>query len=336
MGEQVLLSNSSGYNPGTDVMKARDVKLEPSSHKGVFVGKMIAPVNGFNHAMLSLDLHHMPPGLHTGLHRHDETLLHVLSGSGYSIIDNVRYEWEPGDSIHIKPGVWHQHWNTSSAAANMLACKPTPLLNHIRPFFPSIAKGDDFIAVGDDYIPDHPFGLGRQELLIRSRESTGLDFPDFKQRQAALAERLKNGRTIMKGKDVRWELWSDKGEFNAYLLDPVLGFECRTAIIGMQAIPPGSHNESHVHDEAIVYILRGKGIVLVDDKRIDVEAGDSIFVHFNTWHQFWNLDKSEPFLQIRFTTWGLENYLFPFPYLETDDNIAASDLDPGYVPRTPW
>ena len=53
--------------------------------------------------------------IHTGGHRHQGGLIiYVVEGSGYSMVDGVKEEWEAGDLLllPLKPGgVEHQHFN---------------------------------------------------------------------------------------------------------------------------------------------------------------------------------------------------------------------------------
>ncbi|MGH2383450.1 MAG: cupin domain-containing protein [Candidatus Limnocylindria bacterium] len=53
--------------------------------------------------------------VHSGAHRHQGGLIiYVIEGSGYTIIDGVKEEWEAGDLLllPLKPGgVEHQHFN---------------------------------------------------------------------------------------------------------------------------------------------------------------------------------------------------------------------------------
>lgn len=54
------------------------------------------------------------PGEHTQSHRHmSSTLYCVLEGSGYSLIDGERFEWERNDIFAIPSWCWHEHVNTS-------------------------------------------------------------------------------------------------------------------------------------------------------------------------------------------------------------------------------
>ena len=112
----------------------------------------------------------------------------------------------------------------------MLAARTTPLLNYLKAFGEPVVKGEAFTPLGD-YIPDHPFGLGKQEPLMGiDKEWPGRPYARWLERTKQERERQrKEGRTIMKGKDVRWEKETNHaGEVNAQLADRSLGFDTRT------------------------------------------------------------------------------------------------------------
>lgn len=61
---------------------------------------------------LSAVMHELAPGLWQSRHRHGgEAWLHVVSGHGHSDIDDVSYEWGPGDLVVVDHWAWHQHFN---------------------------------------------------------------------------------------------------------------------------------------------------------------------------------------------------------------------------------
>ncbi len=66
-------------------------------------------------------------------HRHTyETILFVLEGSGYSVVEGDRVEWEAGDALHIPPWSWHQHFNTDSdKEVKFLSGTNAPLLQSV-------------------------------------------------------------------------------------------------------------------------------------------------------------------------------------------------------------
>jgi quercetin dioxygenase-like cupin family protein len=54
-------------------------------------------------------------------------------------------------------------------------------------------------------------------------------------------------------------------------------------------IPPGKSNHGHGHqNEAVFYILQGKGYEIHDDRRYDWEQGDLVVVHVDSVHRHFN------------------------------------------------
>lgn len=60
----------------------------------------------------------LEPGSRSGMHRHaSEELVIVLSGRGYDVHDDERWNWEEGDLIVIPAMTAHQHFNTGNSTA---------------------------------------------------------------------------------------------------------------------------------------------------------------------------------------------------------------------------
>ncbi|MHB2022623.1 MAG: cupin domain-containing protein [Mycobacteriales bacterium] len=67
---------------------------------------------GYRTSGLSAVMHELAPGLWQARHRHGgEAWLHVVSGHGHSDIDDVSYDWGPGDLVVVDHWAWHQHFN---------------------------------------------------------------------------------------------------------------------------------------------------------------------------------------------------------------------------------
>ncbi|OJH39888.1 iron-containing redox enzyme family protein [Cystobacter ferrugineus] len=59
---------------------------------------------------VSFSVGELAPGHATSNHRHAyESLIYVLEGSGWSIIEGQRVEWRAGDALYVPPWNWHQH-----------------------------------------------------------------------------------------------------------------------------------------------------------------------------------------------------------------------------------
>lgn len=96
------------------IMRAEDVKIERSVHKGDWRAALVDEAVGFQNRLLGMYVQQLPPECHTETHKHGEAIVYVLSGHGYSIVDGVRHDWGAGDCIFIQPGQLHQHFNPSS------------------------------------------------------------------------------------------------------------------------------------------------------------------------------------------------------------------------------
>ncbi|MCP5004357.1 MAG: cupin domain-containing protein [Planctomycetes bacterium] len=69
----------------------------------------------------------------SGNHRHYyESLIYIISGNGYSVVEGNKVEWEASDALHIPPWAWHQHFNTDpEKEAKHLSGTNEPLLQSV-------------------------------------------------------------------------------------------------------------------------------------------------------------------------------------------------------------
>ncbi len=82
---------------------------------------------------IGVDITTIGPSSNDRKHRHTyETILFVLEGSGYSVVEGDRVEWEAGDALHIPPWAWHQHFNTDpDKEVKFLSGTNAPLLQSV-------------------------------------------------------------------------------------------------------------------------------------------------------------------------------------------------------------
>jgi gentisate 1,2-dioxygenase len=69
----------------------------------------------------------------SGNHRHYyESLIYIISGKGYSVVESNKVEWESGDIIYAPPWSWHQHFNTDpDNEVRYVAYTNAPLLQNV-------------------------------------------------------------------------------------------------------------------------------------------------------------------------------------------------------------
>ena len=98
---------------GRKFIKAEDVKLEWEAQNGVWMGPLVSQELGFENRIIEVDCHIYPPHSRSITHKHNEAIIIVLRGRGYSRLDEERIDWKAGDTLYIGQGVWHQHSVTS-------------------------------------------------------------------------------------------------------------------------------------------------------------------------------------------------------------------------------
>jgi quercetin dioxygenase-like cupin family protein len=82
---------------------------------------------------ISVTIGGLLPGGQSNRHRHTyETILYVLEGHGYSLVEDQRIDWEAGDAVYIPVWAWHHHVNLDTEKpAKYLACENAPMLQNM-------------------------------------------------------------------------------------------------------------------------------------------------------------------------------------------------------------
>ncbi len=62
---------------------------------------------------MNIHISEIEPGQKTRAHKHhNEAIVYIMQGKGYSLVQGEKYEWEAGDFLYIPVFNWHQHFNT--------------------------------------------------------------------------------------------------------------------------------------------------------------------------------------------------------------------------------
>ncbi len=112
------------------LLKSEDIKLEATN-----MGRMAYLVDariGFNVKALATVMAEVPPGKHSGSHRHlyDE-IDFVLQGRGKVIIDDKTYEVEAGDALAIPVFAWHQYFCAGDEPLRLLCHSTRPAMENL-------------------------------------------------------------------------------------------------------------------------------------------------------------------------------------------------------------
>jgi gentisate 1,2-dioxygenase len=74
-------------------------------------------------------VHEVDPGTVTTIHRHSwDAILFMVSGSGWTEVDGVRYDWKAWDAIHIPAWSWHRHGNDGDTPGRFMSYSSEPTL----------------------------------------------------------------------------------------------------------------------------------------------------------------------------------------------------------------
>lgn len=244
---------------------------------------LIGRASGFPTQGTALLRAEIPPGARTGKHVHGEEAIHVLTGSGFSVIDERRYEWKAGTTLHIPYGASHQHVNTGTGPASYVSAvtHDLDLATNIGRLEQLEERGPDGASLAAAHPAEssqfHPDG---RRIALHLEDAI-----DERQRRLEGHGHSKSG----KGAHRHAGIWILMGGSESQS-DETNGFRAKAAAItNIFEEAPQTRSHRHTHTEAFLYVLEGTGYSEIDGERYDWEAGDAVHVpprmtlheHFN-------------------------------------------------------
>jgi quercetin dioxygenase-like cupin family protein len=245
---------------------------------------LIGEATGFPTQGTALVKADIPAGWRTGKHVHGEEAIHVLAGTGFSVIDGARYDWKPGTTIHVPYRAIHQHVNTGSGTAVYIS---------------ALTQNLDFAAKLGRLQQLEDKGPDRGELAARYPAETSQLAADGRRIALHLEDAIDEvARRLAghahpkgegKGAHRHAGIWILMGGSESPS-DETNGFRAKAAAMtNIFEEAPRSSSHKHAHTEAMLYVLEGRGYSMIDGTRHDWEAGDAVHVpprmtvheHFN-------------------------------------------------------
>ncbi len=247
------------------------------------VGLLVAPETGFRTYGTVSMVAEIPVGAHTGMHKHGEECIHFTAGSGFSIVNGVRYDWHEFSTMVIPFGATHQHWNTGDVTARYVTFF-SPHLEH----YLGLARFTQYENWGKNTslptVPTSANGFndkGRRVVLhIEDAPVTGgaeggpglepQDIPDIDPDKpmvlgtidGAQAPGLRPGLHNAGGIN----FMSTRRELNGF-------HPYEQEMSGYLLNFPHDEGGTHAHMEAHLYIVQGEGYSMVDGEKIPWKAG---------------------------------------------------------------
>lgn len=106
---------------------------EPHPFEGIALEYVNPLTGGSTLPTLSCWIQMFTPGMRTGAHRHTSTAIyHAFRGSGTTVINGERFDWDKGDTFIVPLWSWHEHANRSAKEeAVLFSMNDAPVL---KPF----------------------------------------------------------------------------------------------------------------------------------------------------------------------------------------------------------
>ncbi len=130
----------------------------------------------------------------------------------------------------------------------------------------------------------------KTETTTKTEYDTLIDLSDETRRRA------QSGDVVMHTKGVELEEVPGRRRRRKFISEPaILGSMVQTMAMFVAEIAPGDRAGKHRHfNEAMIYIIEGKGHSIVNEQRYDWSEGDVVSVPLYEWHQHFNDDPDRP------------------------------------------
>lgn len=245
---------------------------------------VIAPQTGFKTWGTSTIISEIPPGHHTGDHRHGEEVIYIVDGEGFSVIADIRYDWKTGSTLAIPFGVAHQHFNTGEDVARYLSVMSVDLEVFCGLHFTDqLSEKGATTTLPDLEVSEDGLGPKGNRIRLHIEEAPDLggggkdalelpDLPDFDEQNPLLVGDLKGMEKLFKMHKFSllefMRIGKDRNGFEVH----------EQEISGILTDPPFEHGGKHAHMEAHLYILDGHGYSIVGDEKVPWKKGSGLFI----------------------------------------------------------
>jgi mannose-6-phosphate isomerase-like protein (cupin superfamily) len=261
----------------------------------------------------------IPVGWHTGKHRHGEESLHILEGTGYSVVAGQRFDWHKGSTLQIPFYAEHQHFNTGDVPVLYISGMTFDLERfvHLARLEQLETSGPNGVAVDAAVPPDQSQYYPDGSRAIIHLEQAPANDASYSAQGAIAAV-------------------TNQHDFMQYLALPKNGFRTVSVAVTHLWIEPAFHHSGrHKHLEAVVYAVEGEGYTEMQGKLLPWSAGDVLYVPPAMWEHEHTNDNPNPIKQLRiafgirswFTDLWPEGFTNQRIYTESGKPIEAGPIE---------
>lgn len=207
-----------------------------------------------------------------------ESTMFILKGSGYTLVNGRKFEWEKGDALFVPLFAWHQHFNTGEGTVRYVRMSTAPLF--------------EFLGIYREENLPPPLSWERADQECRPLGKVLVKKEEWLAEACWKEER-------------RHQVASIGGQLA--LLD--FNYKIPTTAKVPSRIQPGQKDEMHRHaSEAQIFIYQGSGFTTVNEVGVDFQEGDVLRVPLYAWHQHTNTG-AVPIIWLKNTSAALYNRL---------------------------
>jgi quercetin dioxygenase-like cupin family protein len=158
--------------------------------------------------------------------------------------------------------------------------------------------------------------------------------PNFYDTWLDQSERIENlvdeAPRVARGKDLQWVATRQDARA-ALMIAPETGFTTGGSLLMKAEIPVGWHSGKHAHGEEAIYVERGEGFLLLDDRRYDFRKGTIFHIPYRSSHQLFNTGDT-PVSYLSGLAWPLESAIYMGRMIQIED---AGPNDPAVLAAVP-
>ena len=248
------------------------------------VAMLIGDAAGFPTQGTALLKAEIPGGSRTGRHVHGEEAIHIVAGTGFSVIGGARYDWKAGTTLHVPYRAEHQHVNTGASTAVYVSAL-TPELD----FAVKLGRLEQLEEKGQGHTELERRYPAESSQFAADGRRIALHIEDALDEKARRLAGHAHPTKKDKGAHRHAGIWILMGGSESPS-EETNGFRAKAAAMtNIFEETPHSSSHKHAHTEAMLYVLEGRGYSLIDGERYDWEEGDAVHVpprmtvheHFN-------------------------------------------------------
>jgi len=299
---------------------------------------IVSPETGFRTWGTTTMVAEIPPGAHTGAHKHGEEAIFIVEGEGFSVIDNVRYDWRKHSSLLVPFGSVHQHFNTGDVPARYISALAVHL-EHMCGLHRTIQVEEKGVTITEPSVPLSADGMnadgsGRVALFVEDaivrmgEEGDGVpvlpdSMPEFDPEHPLvlgstfdMLDAVPAG--MHKSKVVNFmRIGKELNDFKPQEVE----------ISGLLTDPPHEYGGMHAHMEAHLYVIEGHGHTTINKEDVPWKPGTGFQVPGpQTPHRHVN-DSDVPATMVRIA-FGVRYFIersarreFPYLYLSPRQGV---------------